>query len=125
MAFTPVRSNPVIVQVRDAIEAGFSLSFAAGDSDSSGRTGAATAGATWGETTVLTTDDTKSSLRIYNTSGVAGFFSIDSGNTQWNYLPANSSLQMLNTLIASGQVIKISRLTSGGSDVTGVFISVW
>jgi hypothetical protein len=53
---------------------------------------------------------------------VPGFFSFDGGTT-WHYLPAACSLNYDQERIAN-QALQIKRI-AGGSNVAGVFASVW
>ena len=61
-------------------------------------------------------------LRIFNSGTVAGFYSFDGGTT-WHYLPAASSLAHDGVKIAN-KAVQIKRV-AGGSNVTGVFASLW
>lgn len=58
---------------------------------------------------------------ITNEGGVAGFVSIDNGIT-WVRLPASTTIYMRS--IITGGSIMIKRV-SGGSDLSGVFVSIW
>jgi hypothetical protein len=64
--------------------------------------------------------------KVVNTSAVAGFVSFDGGH-HWNYLPAGTAtvpmvLDFLHIPVAGA--VQLKRI-AGGSNVTGVFASVW
>lgn len=61
-------------------------------------------------------------LRIFNTGGVAGFYSIDGGTT-WEYLPANTILTD-DWVGINNKAVQIKRVADG-ANVTGVYASVW
>jgi len=61
-------------------------------------------------------------FRIFNSGSVAGFYSYDGGTT-WHYLPTASSL-LHNDVLISNQAVQIKRVADG-SNVTGVYASVW
>lgn len=87
-----------------------------------------------GTTAKATTDDNPVELvpanashtyyhcRIFNSGTVPGFFSLDGGTT-WHYLPAACSLRHDSVKVAN-QAVQIKRIV-GGSNVTGVFASLW
>ena len=61
-------------------------------------------------------------LRITNTGGVAGFYSIDGGST-WEYLPSNT-IMTDDWVTIDNKAVKIKRV-SGGADLSGVYASAW
>jgi hypothetical protein len=92
--------------------------------NSSGTTGAATtADGPGGDGTLLAADaaHTFYAYSISNSGSIAGFYSIDGGTT-WHYLPANCSMYRHAKIV--NKAIKIRRV-AGGSNLSGVFVSVW
>ena len=87
-----------------------------------------------GETAKATTDDnpitlidatdqeTIGHLTIINEGGVAGFFSVDGGET-WLRLPANGA-RSLDGLQVFNQAIQAKRV-AGGSNLSGVYADAW